>query len=170
METFGEVEIEPKRKRPVFLTVLCILTFISTGLSMLGLVFSLLAGPMSDDEVETIMAKGMVQVNELRDQGMTYMADQMEKINNIQSYTNQSHYLVLGVNFCAIVLGFAGALLMWKGNKLGFHSYILYNIVSILSMYVAVPVNEVPTLVIILGVIFSSIFIFMYSRNLKWLN
>lgn len=168
METFEEVE--PRKKRPVFLTVLCILTFISTGLAMLGFVFSLLVGPMSEDDLETITANGMVQVNELRDQGMTYMADQMEKINNIQSFTNQSHYLVLGVNFCAIVLGFAGALLMWRGNKLGFHSYILYNIISILSIYVAVPVNEVPTLMIILGVIFSVIFIFMYSRNLKWLK
>lgn len=170
METFEPINTNEPAKRPVFLSVLCILTFISTGFAILAFLFSLASGPVSQDQLEKEVAQGMVAVNQMRDMDADYLADQMEKIYHTIEYTNKAHYAVLAVNFVAIVLGFGGTVLMWRGRKIGFHSYILYNIVSILSIYVAVPASQVPTIVVISGVIFSMLFIFMYSRNLHWLK
>lgn len=171
METhqFIDQEEAPKR-RPVFLTVLGILTFVSTGFGVLGLLLSLVNGPSSDDEVERVVAQSMTSVNELREMGATYMADQMEKIARMNIYINENFYPMLMANFVTLVFGIGGVILMWRGRKLGFHSYIIYNLLSILGIYVTVPAAEVPSLMIILGVIFSAIFIFMYSRNLKWMK
>lgn len=170
METHQFIDQEEPKRRPVFLTVLGILTFVSTGLSVIGLLFSLLTGPQSDDVIENEVAKGMTSVEELRDMGATYMADQMEKIIRLPIYTNEHFYLLQMANFVTLFFGIAGVILMWRGRKIGFHSYIIYSILAVLSVYVAVPVNEVPSLMIILGVIFSALFIFMYSRNLKWMK
>jgi len=163
-------QIEQPKKRPVFLTVLCILTLVSTGFSTLGLVASLAMGPQTPDELEKTTAEGMILVNQLNDAGSHYMADQMEKLIHSSSYTNDVFYIVLSVNFLTVFLGLGGAILMLRGRKLGFHSYILYSIVSILSIYIAIPVSEVPTFIIVFGIIFSGLFIFMYSRNLHWLK
>lgn len=171
METhqFIDQEEAPK-KRPVFLTVLGILTLVSTGLGMLSVLISPVQGPSSSDEVEKVVAQSMQSVNELRDMGATYMADQMEKIARMNIYINENFYMMLMANFVTLLFGIGGVILMWRGRRLGFHSYIIYNILSILGIYVTVPAEDVPSLMIIMGVIFSSIFIFMYSRNLKWMK
>lgn len=163
-------QVEQPKKRPVFLTVLCILTLVSTGFSVLGLIANLAMGPQSPDELEKSTAEGMVMVNQLNDTGSHFMADQIEKLIHSGSYTNDSFYLILSVNFLTVALGLGGAILMLRGRKLGFHSYILYSILSILSIYIAIPVSEVPTFIILFGIIFSGLFIFMYSRNLHWLK
>ncbi len=40
--------IQQEEQRPTFLTVLCILTFITTGLSIFSAISSFLSGPLSD--------------------------------------------------------------------------------------------------------------------------
>jgi hypothetical protein len=167
MET---MQPEQRPSRPVFLTVLCILTFITSGFSGIGLIYSTITGPMSGDEVEKAVTEGLVMANKLRETGSEGMAGVFDKIAHLAEYTNQSFYLILAVNCVIFILGLGGALLMWRGRKIGFHSYILYNILGTISIYFAVPVSEVPTLIVILQVIFSAAFIFMYSRNLHWLK
>lgn len=157
-------------KRPTFLTVLCILTFIMTGLSALGWIINVFRGKLSPDEVEESSASILEMANMAREQGVSWIADFYEKTARMIGYTNDAHYLMLFLNFLTLVLGFFGALLMWKGRRIGFHAYILYNLVGILSIYVAVPVADVSSFMVITQVIFSAIFIFMYSRNLHWLK
>lgn len=171
METhqFIDQEEAPK-KRPVFLTVLGILTLVSTGFGIIGVLFSLASGPSSNDEVEKMVAQSMTTVTELREMGATYMADQMEKIARMNIYINENFYPMVMANFVTLLFGIGGVILMWRGRRLGFHSYIIYNILSIIGIYVTVPAAEVPSLMIIMGVIFSAVFIFMYSRNLKWMK
>jgi len=164
------METSQPAKRPVFLTVLCILTFVTSGFSLIGLITSAVSGPASPDELEQSMAVAMQSVNQLRDMGADNAADLFEKVFHWTEYMNQSFYLMLLVNCITFALGLGGALLMWSGRKIGFHSYILYNILGTASIYFAVPASEVPTVIIILQVVFSLIFIFMYSRNLHWMK
>ena len=168
METINNTQ--KPQNRPVFLTVLCILTFIQTGFSVLTLLFTAVKGPATQAELQQDEDKIMEAAAQMRATNMSGMADLLEKISDMSYYTNSMFYTMLFMNMLTIALGFGGALLMWKGRKIGFHSYIIYNIVAILTVYVAVPIKEVPAFVIILNVIFSSVFIFMYSRNLKWMK
>jgi len=164
--------MQPQQRpnRPVFLTVLCILTFISTGFSSILLILQGIKGPDTEEEVEEAVTAGLVLANQLRESGLDAFANLYEKIAHMVEYTNKAHYLMLSVNLVAIGLGLGGALLMWRGRRIGFHSYILYNILGIVSIYFAIPVSEIPTLIVILQVIFSTIFIILYSRNLYWLK
>jgi hypothetical protein len=161
---------EGRAKRPVFLTVLCILTFIMCGMSFLGLLSNAFGGKLSADEVEEATAGLYEFANAARDQGMAWAADFYEKTARMMVYTNDAHYLMLFMNFLTLALGLSGALLMWNGRKTGFHAYILYNLVGILSVYVAVPVAEVSSFMVVTQVILSAAFIFMYSRNLGWMK
>jgi len=160
---------EPQ-SRPVFLTVLCILTFITSGLSFLGIVFNAIQGPVSQAKLLQGHDEMLRSTAEMRGQNLDSLADLFERLSAMAFYTNSMFYTMLLMNVLTFALGLGGAILMWKGRKIGFHSYILYNIVAILSVYVAVPIEEVPAIIIVVNVILSSIFIFMYSRNLKWLK
>jgi hypothetical protein len=161
---------EGRAKRPVFLTVLCILTFVMCGLSFIGWISNAVGGKLSGDEIEDATASLYEFANLSREQGIAWAADFYEKTAKMMVYTNDAHYLMLFMNFLTLALGLGGAILMWKGRKTGFHAYILYNLVGILSVYVAVPVAEVSSFMVIVQVIFSAAFIFMYSRNLYWLK
>jgi hypothetical protein len=162
---------QPQRpNRPVFLTVLCILTFVNSGFLFLGVIINAISGKKSADEMETVMAQMTQSASQLRDQNMTWMADLIEKMGRMAVYTNDLFYVMLLVNILTFGLCLAGAILMFTGRKIGFHAYVFYNIIGIVAIYIAVPVNEVPSFIVIINVILSAIFIFMYSRNLHWLK
>lgn len=168
METYETQQEAPKR--PVFLTVLCILTFVTSGFSFIGLLFNGIKGPMSANELELSQSGMQEMIDQLRSDNMDGMADMMEKISAMTAYTNEAFYTIFMLNILTFLLGLFGAILMWQGRKLGFHLYIIYNIIAILTVYAVVPVNEVPSFITILNVIISAVFIFMYSRNLHWLK
>lgn len=157
-------------KRPVFLTVLCILTFVQTGLSLLMLLIGLMQGPISSARMLDDRDKIMHAAAEMRGANMDGLANLLERASNMAMYTNSMFYTMAFLNILSAGLGLAGALLMWKGRKIGFHAYIIYNLMAILTIYVAVPMKEVPSIFIIVNAILSAVFIFMYSRNLKWLK
>jgi len=168
METYNNPQLS--EKRPVFLTVLCILTLVSCGFSFFGLLINLMQGPASIEALEAAETALLQVANDARAQNMGAAAEMMEKVAAFGFYTNEKFYTVLSMNALSTGLGLGGAILMLRRRKIGFHSYILYNIVAIVTIYMAVPVKEVPAILTIVNVIISAIFIFMYSRNLKWLR
>lgn len=157
-------------KRPTFLKVLCILTFISTGMGIVSLLFNTASGPMNEDqiiELKVEMAKNISQMKELQMDGFVNVFEQIEKMS---LSINEHFYASSLVAFLVMVLGLYSALTMWKGRKLGFHLYIIYNLVAIAQTYLFVDAAYVPTFVVVVNLIVSAIFIFMYSRNLHWMN
>lgn len=157
-------------KRPKFLTVLCILSFISVGFSLLGNFSALISGPLSLDELEKVMAESMKLVVRLQDAGNTELSKTLELVLRTQEHINANFYIHNLVTLIGLVTGFMGVFFMFKGRKNGFHFYIVYNIISIVGIYLSVPASEVPTLMIVSNMIFSAIFILLYSRNLSWMK
>ncbi len=96
--------------------------------------------------------------------------DLLQKIEGITDamYANFLMYNLLA-SFVAAT-GILAALMMFKRMKLGFHCYIIYSFLSILSVYAFVAPSNVPTILIVANTIFAGLFVFMYSRNLKWLT
>lgn len=161
---------EQVTKRPVFLTVLCILTFVATGIGFISSIVSLIGGPQSQDEMEAANAELIQASEEMRASGLDGLADMMDKIQRMTDAFNDHFYSVGLLSIITILIGLAGALLMWTGKKLGFHLYIIYNIIGIVQIYLFVSPADIPSFVVIWNVIIASIFIFMYSRNLKWMK
>lgn len=168
MESTFEQAEQPKR--PTFLTVLCILTFINLGISLISIPFTLVSGPQSTEQMALTNAELLEGTEELRATGMSSLADMMEQIGRMTSSLNENHYAVMWMTLFNVLIGLAGAVMMWKGRKLGFHLYIIYNILATAYLYMFVSPADIPTLVIVINLLFSGLFIFMYSRNLKWMK
>ncbi|MDH4471921.1 MAG: hypothetical protein QE487_04890 [Fluviicola sp.] len=163
-------EVEPRKKRPVFLTVLGILTFVNSGYLLLGSLLSFMRGPLTNDEIENAVAQGMKSINQARTEGMNGFADTMEKMLNTIHFANDAHVVSTSIDTLVAILAIVGAIMMFRGQKLGFHLYIMGCLLRISSFYFYIPAAEVSGLMVGYFTFTSGLFIFMYSRNLKWLK
>lgn len=170
MEHF-ENDLEQERgPRPGFLTTLCVLTFISTGMSLFSNLFSLITGPLSDEQLKDVQVSMMDLAGQMQNANMTGLAEFYEKLFRIQEATNANHYAFVLSTMVILGIGVFAAIKMLKGSKLGFHLYIIYSFLSVIQLYFFVSASTIPTIFVVSNVIFSLLFIFLYSRNLKWLR
>lgn len=161
---------EPIEKMPRFLLVLLILTFINTGLALLGGIFSLLVGKPSEKEIiesKVEMAKSIVELKKVK---LDYFVDLLEKIEGLTDamYANFTLYNLLAILIASI--GATSAVLMYKRMKLGFHAYVIYSFCAIIQVYAFVSPENVPSPLIIGNLIIAGLFVFMYYRNMSWLT
>jgi hypothetical protein len=162
--------LEPKMNRPKFLTVLCILTLINAGLSIISSFLSLLHGPISEDEMMEQRVQFLKLSDEMRTMDMSRLAEMMEQIQRLSEASNAYFYLSTVISMGILSLGIAGAVLMLRGRKLGFHLYIGYSLLTVLQLYFFASPADIPTIAVVFGLLFSGLFIFLYSRNLHWLK
>lgn len=131
-------------QRPVFLTVLCILSFIASGLAILGYITAIgLAGLAT--AVSSKAASTAAQY------GGTYSAPSTAII---------WAYIIVGS--IATVVGLIGVIKMWKLKKAGFMLYVAATVIALIMsiVYTGVSAN-------LIGIVISAAFIVMYGLNLK---
>mgnify|MGYP006233111533 CR=1 FL=1 len=163
-----------KKKRPAFLLVLCILTFIASGL---GVIMGLINFTGLND-VESTFRNASAGADPVA-QEMFDTID-IEGMQKIQDMVNI-------LSLVASILCLGGALLMFKLRKVGFLPYVLGHGVAIYGSYLSVdlvkkmadamPVEAMGDMMSMVGgatMIFSVIiaiaFIIMYGVNLKHLK
>lgn len=159
-----------EEKRPTLLLVLCILTFINTGLTIITSLVQLVAGPSSEEQMLAEKVQLTKSANELKDAGMDAFAGLIEQMMAMTADIQANFYMAMTVAFVAPLLGLFGALQMFQGKKLGFHFYIIYNLISVGGIYLYVSPQNIPSISIIFGLLLSGLYIFLYSRNLYWMN
>jgi hypothetical protein len=132
-------------KRPVFLTVLCILTFVGSGMNLLSSLFTAIAF----DAIMPIMLEVAKKMN-------------LPGIEALEM-TTPGFLLVNALLYAGSV---AGAILMMRLNKKGFHIYTIAQILLIIfTMYFfSLSAPGLPEL------FFSGLFIFFYGTNLKYMR
>jgi hypothetical protein len=157
-------------KRPTFLVVLSVFSLISISSGLLSSILGLISGPMEDYQIDEIIGQNMADLTQLQEMGEVYWSEITLKILNLIKYTNANFYMDRIINLGAYAIGLNGVIFMLKGRKLGFHLYIVYNLIALVSIYASAPASEIPSFYFILFGIISSIFIFMYSRNLKFMR
>jgi len=162
--------IEEQKPRPGFLTVLCVLSFISTGLGSISGLFSLISGPNSKEEMLDSKVQLTKSISDLKKMGMDSWVEMMEKIQAMAEDINNSFYLATFIAVVVALIGLFGVFKMFNGFKIGFHIYIIYSLLGIASLYIYVSPANIPTIVVAFNLIVSGLFIFMYSRNLHWMN
>ena len=157
-------------KRPNFLKVLCILTFISSGLGIISTIFQLLFGPKSEEIMRIEKVALASQISEMKDLGIDLMVDMLDKIGNMSHQLNENFYLAHLIGLLTASLGLYSALKMWQGFKFGFKLYTLYSLLAVIGTYLYISPSNIPSFVIIFNLLFSALFIFLYSRNLHWMK
>ena len=177
MEELNEVsEGQVIEKRPKFLLVISILSFVNIGITILTSLFGALGGKPSADELEAAklqFANSQEQLETLAQSenvDMSYWSEILTKMEIMSDnmYANFSMYnsLILLVAIFALVAVY----LMFTGKKLGFHFYIGYCFLYVIQSYFFTAPNDVPTFVIVLNILYGGIWVYLYSRSLKWMR
>jgi len=161
---------EEQKERPGFLTVLCVLSFIATGLGILSGLYTLISGKQNEEQMLESKVQLTKSISDMKRLGMDSWVDMMEKIQAMSIDINNNFYLAAFISLIIAALGLYGVIKMFKGYKIGFHLYIIYSLLSVASLYIYVSPANVPSIIVIINLIIAAIFIFMYSRNLHWMN
>jgi hypothetical protein len=172
METFEPVidRAPEKEPRPSFLTVLCILSFISIGLALSSGFMGLISGPMSEDMILEQKKQWAKMSDELRSVGADGFVQILDQFSRMLDSLAANHYGNTIATILVHLIGIIGVIFMWQGRKNGFHLYIVYSILSILQLYLFVSPADIPTIMVVVNLLISGLFIFLYSRNLKWMS
>lgn len=129
-----------KPKRTEILTILCILSFIGSGLAG----FSNLIIALAYNDLDKIIASSKFDIPGLK-----------ESLNAGRPF--------FAISFVLYLLSFTGVMLMWKLKKTGFHIYAISQIILLIIPSFFLPDLGFPTL----AVMISAIFILLYATNLR---
>ena len=138
--------IEPQDqqpKRPELLTLLCVLSFIGSGLAS----FSNLIITLSYSSIAEIFASSGIDIpgmEEMLSGGRTFFA----------------------LSFIIQLLSFIGVLNMWKLNKVGFHIYSISQILMLIIPSFFIPELDFP----IIAILFTAMFVILYASMLKHMS
>lgn len=172
MEEFEQVEeMNAKIKRPVFLTVLVVLTWLWTGISIMNAFTAMVSGPISEDlmqDQELKAAESIAQMKELGQDDFIYMIELgLERMRYVNEQVFQKNYLII------LMVGILGAIagyMMWTGKKVGFHLYILYSLLYVGMSYLIYPISMIINIEIYFNLFVAGLFVLLYSRNLHALK
>ncbi len=158
----------PKKKRPTFLLVLCILSFIGGGLGVLGGLYTVLTYDFTMSQMEA----SMNAFEDLEDMG-GIMGD-MANID-FESMMEASYYNSMA-NLLMSIISLIGVYMMLKLRKVGFYLYTFAQIAILgAGIYFSLGMASgmggffgmAATFGVVFGAIFSIGFIVMYGVNLK---
>lgn len=133
-------------KRPIILTIVCILSFISAGLGCLSAIIT----PLFSD----------IMIDFLKSAPGYYETAMNEAITILQA--GWGFYLI---SFTLGLGSLTGAILMWKLKKMGFHFYALSNIGLLLA-----PMLMFGMAISWAGIFLTASFILLYATNLKFMK
>src|SRR5687768_819054 len=111
--TYNNTQIPAEPVRPQFLSVLCILTWISCGLLLITTLWGVFNKPTPEEQFE--------QVEQMREVSPE-AAEKMEAAFEAQNNSNQT--VGLALNLVAIALSAFGASMMWQLKRNGFYVYV----------------------------------------------
>lgn len=130
-------------KRPEMLKILCILTFIGSGLA----IFSYSLSYLFFDEMKKIAGE---------------LNDQYSGIEEI--FRGGKRFFLTG--FVLYSISLAGARQMWNMRKIGFHLYTVAQIFILVLPVIMIKSYQLP----LLSVLVSIVFVIGYYSNLKYMT
>jgi hypothetical protein len=160
-----DLEQNQNNTLPVFLKVLCILTFVGAGYGVLTGLFGMITFQSTGEELE--------QTRELM-AGNPMVGDMTEFLELNQKYG----FIVQVLAFVGNLMCLFGALLMWKLKKIGFFLYIPGQILPLIGTFglmggLSSASSFFAGLAVVISVlvaIFPAAFIIMYGLNYKHLK
>jgi len=154
--------------RPVFLKVLCILTFIGSGYGIINNTFVYFKA----NDISKMMTNAKAKMNDdinKKSQRNPESAGLLSKIfNSMSSMSTPDNLRKTAIgNIVTSVLCLLGAVLMWHLNRTGFYIYTLGTIISI-----AIPIylfgnNFITNISAGLAGFIGILFVIFYAMNLK---
>lgn len=158
-------------KRPTFLTVLCILTFVVSGYHLIMAIVDLFSSKSFDptqwQEISNQMAEAMAGTDSASQEMASRMMDALASM--MQAGIDNA--LTLGI--IAIVasgLSILGAYWMFNLKKIGYYTYIVSKVVGILIPLFIFGVNILTIMMYGFIALIAILFIVLYGVNRKYMH
>lgn len=162
----------PEIRRPVFLSILCVLTFIGSG-------FGLSSGISNYMNAEQAVSdKAMLQeaIDDAReqleesggDQALRWLDEFSESVND--SYTVENLKVNGLGNAASSLVTLLGALMMWRLRRIGFHLYVAGSILATFVPYYAYGGGMIGLMNTLFTGAVGLLFIVLYALHLKHLQ
>lgn len=154
--------------RPTFLLVICILTFIGSGWSVLSNLFSIFTSGMMDSSLQMEQYSNMmgnIEGSASASFLTGFLNSSMEVLQATAAHAREIAVMQLVLS----VISLLGAIMMFQLRRFGFY---LYTAAQILALFVLPYFAGFSTLVVI-GMLWSAfislIFIILYAVNLRYM-
>lgn len=162
-EVLNEYERE-EPKRPVFLTVLCILTFIGSSFGLIGGIYGFLTAKVTATAMQSIGS--MNNFGDDDNPGSKVAKTVMTGLQDVYTVKNLQTNAAAGI--AAGILCLLGAFWMWGLKKKGFYSYVAGTAIGAGVPIVVFGLGNIFLLgATIFGALFGVVFCVMYALNLK---
>lgn len=147
----------PQIERPDFLKIICILSFVATGLMILIYSLGSITLAMGESTIEEIWPQ-VVKSN-----------PQFEDVDGLEFFHSVGLYCVYAL--IANIFSLIGVIMMWRLEKMGFYIYVVAELVT---NFFSLNINTGDVSPSYFGLVFSIlldlVFIVMYFVNLKHMN
>ncbi len=167
---FDQENINEVSPIPSFLKVLCILSFVFLGFSLLSSIASIVHGKFTEQEMLNDKERMSKELLEFEKIDFQYGIDMTKQLMSLKEILNNNSFSVSLVSLIICCVGIFGVMKMRSGFKIGFHLYIIYSLLYATQNYFFASVQYIPSLIVFLNLFISFVFILMYSRNLKWMK
>ncbi len=169
-----EIEVgtsQPSNKRPTFLTVLIVLTWIWTAIMIMNTFSAFTSGPLSEEQLAEQDLAAAENIKQMKEEGQgefTYLIQMgQDRMHYIHEEAFMKNYVII---LLISLLGAVSGYMMWNRRKIGFHLYILYSLLYIVMPYLIYPVSMVINFEIYFNLAIGGLFVLLYSRNLHVLE
>lgn len=149
-----------------FVKVLCILSFISIGFGIIGALGNLAVGKQSIEQYEDTEA---ILYGTYADMGIdlenfpsVITALEFQKHVNFESF-----YINILLAIVALSAGLFGVLKMLKMEKKGYHFYIVYCALPLITFFVVAPLDLIHWTFFAGPIFTSALFLILYGVNVK---
>jgi len=148
---------EPESERPQFLKILCILSFVASGLLLLIYAIGTLSLRMNEEIIGTFWNE-VIKVQPV-----------LENVDPIIFFHEFGMLCIYSLILNVISL--IGIIMMWRLNKIGFYIYVFAEITAnFLSLNLNTGEQNQPYSGLVLPILIDLIFIGLYFMNLKHMN
>jgi len=149
-------------QRPVFLTVLCVLSFINGGMNIVFNIPSLFMSDFFENYVDFIK-----QMPEMQNDAPPFLAEWMNGLTEMLERLAQNFKLIVLSTILLALLSVTGVWLMWNMKKTGFLFYITAQVLWTILPLIFLGGNIITVLSVCVGGIFTIAFIILYGTQLK---
>ena len=153
-----------KTLRPLFLTILCVITFIG---SIAGIIINSRGYINADVEVERITSgKSKTQLKNLFSPGSN-ATDELVRIGNL----NVENYKKFSIGCIAsYILCLVGTILMYKLKRTGFYSFTLGTFFNLITHFLLFGDNFGAMGISIVAALAGFVFVILFGMNLKYME
>jgi hypothetical protein len=157
-------------KRPTFITVICIISFILNGFSFINnmAVFN------EPSKEAAILSTEMQQQQQTITKSATDDATKQQLSQMLEKFTGTistpmvkklALYSVIAALICLM-----GTSLMWRLKKSGFHFFIVGTIISVLSPFILFGGNGLSLLIAVIMSLFWLLLLSLFAVNIKFMD